>query len=125
MASLPSAVRSSFGAATETPRARRPPAGSGEPIPRSSALARGLAIPCTDDHTEVGSPRPTLGSQIAAKSRFRIRSTRLATLALVALALAALALAVGAATASATDGTFKRMWGWGVKDGTAAFQICL
>jgi len=44
--------------------------------------------------------------------------------AIATLALIALGLAAGAAPANASDGTFDRMWGWGVDDGGAEFQIC-
>jgi hypothetical protein len=53
------------------------------------------------------------------------KSTAIATGTVVLAALATLALiALGVATASASDGTFDRTWGWGVQDGTAEFQIC-
>jgi hypothetical protein len=57
---------------------------------------------------------------MAANLHFRVRSAALAALMLITVWLA-----VDVATASASDGTFKRTWGWGVKDGTAAFQICI
>jgi tripartite motif-containing protein 71 len=45
-------------------------------------------------------------------------------IAVASLAVAAGLIAAAAVPASASDGTFDRMWGWGVDDGTAAFQIC-